>query len=113
MKHVSSMLYDYVELAAQPAWGITLRGVVSPHWGNSGSGMYYNHFALTVGERTVSFEENALMMYAYKPGGGVSLAMRDEGRTVEITLCTQMRSDGMMEDFRVIGFDCETLERLY
>ena len=113
MKHVSSMLYDYVELAAQPAWGITLRGVVAPHWGNSGSGMYCNHFALTVGERTVWFEENALMMYAYKPGGGVSLAMRDEGRTVEITLCTQMRSDGMMEDFRVIGFDCETLERLY
>ena len=113
MKHVSSTLYDYVELAAQPAWGITLRGVVAPHWGNSGNGMYCNHFALTVGERTVWFEENALMMYAYKPGGGVSLAMRDEGRTVEITLCTQMRSDGMMEDFRVIGFDCETLERLY
>lgn len=111
MKHVSSTLYDYVELAAEPAWGITLRGVVAPHWGStSDDSLYCNRFALTVGERTVWFGENTLLS---ANGDGVSLAMRDEGRTVEITLCTQMRSDGVMEDIRVIGFDCETLERLY
>lgn len=113
MKHISSTLYDYVELAVQPAWGITLRGVVAPHWGETGQVMYCNHFALTVGDRTVWFQENALMLRALKQGGGVSLAMRDEGRTVEISLCTQMRADGKPEDLRVIAFDCETLERLY
>ena len=110
MKHVSSTLYDYVELAVQPAWGITLRGVVAPHWGSTSNSLYCNRFALTVGERTVWFSENTLLS---ANGDGVSLAMRDEGRTVEITICTQMRSDGVMEDIRVIGFDCETLERLY
>ena len=110
MKHVSSTLYDYVELAVEPAWGITLRGVVAPYWGSTSDSLYCNRFALTVGERTVWFGENTLLS---ANGDGVSLAMRDNGRTVEITLCTQMRSDGMIEDIRVIGFDCETLERLY
>lgn len=113
MKHLSSTLYDYVELAVRPDWGVTLRGVVAPHWGSTGSGMYCHHFALTVGDRTVWFQENALMVRALKQNGGVSLAMRDEGRTVEISLCTRMASDGTPEELRVIGFDCETLERLY
>ncbi len=110
MTHLSSTLYDYVELAVQPAWGVTLRGVISPHWNRSSETMNCDAFALTVGERTVWFRENTLLS---AQGGGVSLAMRDEGRTVEITLCTQMRADGTPEDLRVIGFDCETLERLY